>query len=263
MTDNLPGRRERTLTSLPRQAWRWIVELAQKLMGFLGPYQALALILVVGAVVAAGMTALASEIYEAVTEEDGVALLDRPILDAMLELRSPAADSFVTHFTNVGGVIGMPLLALSIMVFLALRRRSWTPVILIAGAGLGSLLMTIAGKELIGRTRPPELDAVAPFETSPSFPSGHTLNATVIAGIVVYVILLHQHSRLVKVLSITLAAVFALTMGISRVFLGHHWFTDVVAAWALGLAWLAVVITVHRLLLATRKQRESHPEIEE
>ncbi|MCC2594458.1 phosphatase PAP2 family protein [Tessaracoccus sp. OS52] len=263
MPDQLPEKSPAGERGVVGQAWRRIVELVLRLTSFLGPYQVLALTIAVGAVIAAVMTALAAEVYEAVTQENGVALLDRPILDAMLQFRSPAADSFITYFTNVGGVIGMPLLALGIMVLLAVQRRSWTPVILIAGAGVGSLLMTVAGKQLIGRTRPPELDAVAPFETSPSFPSGHTLNATVVAGIVVYVILLEQqHRRLVQVLSITLAAVFALTMGMSRVFLGHHWFTDVVAAWLLGLAWLAIVITAHRLLLNAHRKRESHPKLE-
>jgi membrane-associated phospholipid phosphatase len=243
----------RDLTRWTSPLGRWLADLVRQVGVLLGPYQSLVLILVLGAAVAATMTWLASEVYESVVEADGVALLDHPLLEAMIDERSPALDLAATAYTNVGGVIGMPVLAVTIMVVLALRRRSWTPVILIAAAGGGSLLMTVAGKDLIGRTRPSLADAVPPYEYSPSFPSGHSLNALVIAGIVAYLLLLRQHSRTARVLTITVAAVFAVTIGLSRVYLGHHWFTDVLAAWILGAAWLAVVITAHRLYLTTRK----------
>jgi undecaprenyl-diphosphatase len=250
--DRYVGKQDLTrwYTPVGRGAVRVVGRAGQRI----GAHPALVVTLVIGAGLAAALTLVFAQIYDAVTDKDGIAGLDRPLLDYAMTLRTPWLDSAATDYTNIGGVIGMPILASLIMIGLALRRKSWTPVILIGGAGLGSLLMTIAGKAIFGRTRPPHIDAVPPFETSPSFPSGHSLNAFVIAGIVAYLLILRQRSTHARVLTITIAAVFAVTIGLSRVFLGHHWFTDVVAAWVLGAAWLALVITAHRLYLSNRQR---------
>jgi membrane-associated phospholipid phosphatase len=120
-------------------------------------------------------------------------------------------------------------------------------VILIGMAGTGSLAMTVAGKQIFGRARPDV--------SSPAFPSGHSLNAIVIAGIVAYLLILRQETRWARIATATAAAFFAVTMGLSRVYLGHHWLTDVIAAWMLGAAWLALVITAHRLYLTRQTNR--------
>ncbi|MGD8194576.1 phosphatase PAP2 family protein [Herbiconiux sp. P18] len=223
-----------------------------------GPYTAFILILLVGAALAFGLSAASVEVYDAVADGDGVAGLDHPMLDLALTMRSPAADSVMTGYTDIAGTIGMPIIAVVALVVLAVHRRSWTPVVLIVAAGGGSLLMTVAGKELIGRERPPLADAVPPFEYSPSFPSGHTLNAVVVVGVIAYLLILRRRSRGARIALASGAVLFALTVGLSRVFLGHHWFTDVLAGWLLGAAWLALIITAHRLYLTTR-QREQPP----
>lgn len=219
----------------------------------LGSSAALVATLVVGLLFALALTSISAEVYEAVTDGGGVAELDHPILDAAITLRSPFLDAALTDYTNIAGVVGIPVLALSAVIGLGVRRRSWTPVILIVSAAIGSLLMTIVGKQLIGRQRPPLQDAVPPFEYSASFPSGHTLNAVVVAGVVAYLLVLRQRTRRARAITIALAAAFAFTVGLSRVYLGHHWFTDVVVAWTVGVAWLALVITAHRLYLTVTR----------
>lgn len=235
---------------------RLLAKGARRLATWIGSYPTLVLTLVVGAGLVFGLSWIAAEVYDAVADDDGVAGIDRPLLDLALTLRSPTADVIVTAFTDTAGTIGMPIIAVTAMLILGLTRKSWTPVILIAAAGGGSLLMTIAGKELIARNRPPLEDAVPPFEYSPSFPSGHTLNAVVVIGIIVYLLVLRREHIAARIALIVGGTVYALAVGLSRVYLGHHWFTDVLAGWLLGAAWLSLVITAHRLYLTVREHRQ-------
>ena len=57
-----------------------------------------------------------------------------------------------------------------------------------------------------------------------------------------------------RVVAVAAGAAFVVLMGLSRVYLGHHWLTDVVAGWLIGLAWALAVITAHRLWLTLRKR---------
>ncbi len=220
----------------------------------IGAEPALVAVLAVGIGVAFVMAFLVARVYDAVTEDEGIASLDVPVLAAVIRLRTPLLDGFSAGVAYLFGPVGMPCLAVAAILVLTVRRRSRTPLILVAGAGLGSLLMTIAGKDIIGRHRPPLSEAVPPFEYSPSFPSGHALNATVIAGVVGYLLWLHRRTLVARVLCVVVPVVVAVVVGLTRVVLGAHWFTDVVAAWLLGAAWLALVITAHRLYLTARER---------
>ncbi len=220
---------------------------------------AFVLTVVLGAAVFLIAGLLAGEVYEAVTESDGLARLDQPVLDAMVGARSPGLDQAVTWFTHLGGTVGMPLIATTVTVVMAVRWRSRTPVVLMVIGAAGSLLLTVGGKDLVGRARPPAMLAVPPLELSPSFPSGHTLNATVLIALMAYLLLLHQRSRGARAATVVVAVVLIVAMGLSRVYLGHHWLTDVVAAWLLGVGWLAAVITGHRLQLTLRSSGAPHP----
>ncbi|HEU0205734.1 MAG TPA: phosphatase PAP2 family protein [Pseudolysinimonas sp.] len=245
------------LTSWPTAPGRAAARRVAKASRRIGTRAALLITLAVGAVVAFALSFVAAGVYDAVTESDGIAGLDQPILQAAIQARSPALDLIVTGYTDIAGPIGMPVIAVAAILILSLRRRSWTPAILIASAGVGSLIMTIAGKDLIGRVRPPLTDAVPPYEYSASFPSGHTLNAVAVVGTIAYLLILRQTSTVARALTVAGAVLFGLTIGLSRVFLGHHWFTDVAAAWVLGAAWLALVITAHRLYISARSTRNA------
>ena len=191
-----------------------------------------------------------AEVYEAVTNNNGIAGFDQPVLDAMVASRAPVLTVIVNGFTMTGGPIGMPIIGVVATGILVRVARAVRPLILSLVAGGGSLAMTLAIKSLVGRSRPPLAEAVPPYESSASFPSGHALNAIVITGILVYSILLIVRTQRARWLTVIVGGAYAIAIGLSRVYLGHHWLSDVVGAWLLGLAWLAVVIVAHRLVHA-------------
>ncbi|HSU45986.1 MAG TPA: phosphatase PAP2 family protein [Arthrobacter sp.] len=221
------------------------------------PYAALILTIFVGGVVIVSLALLGAEVYDNVVDSAGLANLDKPALAFAESLRSPGLDAFVTGFTNIGGGVGMPILASILTAWLTFLGRNWRPLVLIGGAAAVSITATTFGKKLVGRTRPDHADAVPPYEDSPSFPSGHTLNTTVVISLVVYLICLQFHAMQVRVTAITVGAIFIIAMGLSRVFLGHHWLTDVMAGWLLGLTWVGVVILAHRLFHLVRRREHA------
>jgi membrane-associated phospholipid phosphatase len=207
-----------------------------------------------GLVVAAGATWTASRVYDEVTGNDGVEAFDRPILEAAKRFRNPAANALASGIAYLFGPVGMPVLACSFAVAIARRRRDPLVFVSIAAAGVGSLVMTVRDKRLVNRNRPPRSDAIPPFESSPSFPSGHTLNATTLAGVISYH-LARRQSWPAHTLSGVGAVVVAGTVGLSRVLIGAHWFSDVAFGWMAGTAWATTVITVDQALRRGLRRR--------
>jgi membrane-associated phospholipid phosphatase len=242
----------RDLVSWRSRIMQSSVALLVRVSSRIGTGASLVIVLLGGVLLTLGTATGATELYEATVEGDGAQLLDTPALHAAMTVRSPPVDDALTAYTTIGGPIGMSALAGTIMIVLAIRRRSWTPVTLVVLAAAGSVLITVVSKQFIGRARPPLSDAIPPYEYSDSFPSGHALNSLVLAGVIAYLVMLRSRTRRTVAWTLIIAIVFAITMGISRVYLGHHWLTDVLMAWALGAIWLTIVITTHRLYLTLK-----------
>lgn len=125
---------------------------------------------------------------------------------------------------------------------LLLRRRDWhwaTALVLAAGGGA---LLNLALKNLIHRPRP-DYDQALVYAWGYSFPSGHTMGAVLFYGFIAVMVAAHAPRWRWRLLAPPLALLPIVSIGLSRVYLGAHYLSDVTAAAAAGVAWLALCLT--------------------
>lgn len=211
---------------------------------------------VVAAAVLTVLAAIDAILIATVVGRSGPVLFDQPVHDWFIHLRTPDGGALVTGFTNLGRAGPMIVFGLLLTATLFVHYRRRTIWVLMLVTPIGSVALTEGLKALFARPRPPYTDAVPPYELSASFPSGHTLNSTAVAGMLAYLTWWLARRLWVKVAAIITAVLWIVVMGLSRVYLGHHWPTDVACGWALGLTWLGVVILAHRLWLARVAPRD-------
>ena len=177
-----------------------------------------------------------------VLEQEEVALLDAPIVSYVAAHRISWVTEVMEGITYTGSDVF--LLALVSIGGLVLRYRtgSWRPLLLLAAAVLGATLLDLVAKLTIARPRPSVAWMAVPAAGF-AFPSGHSVGSTAAYGGLTYLIAQAQMDWRARVEWLTIGVVIAFLVGVSRVYLGVHWPTDVIAGWALGSAWLAILFT--------------------
>ena len=143
----------------------------------------------------------------------------------------------ITHWHSTMGVLLM-VLVLGLALYFA--GRPWWLLSLVLSVG-GGMLLNVAVKHLVQRARP-YFDQPVLELTSYSFPSGHTAQATLFYGFLAAFLLSHAQARRWRGGIVAAAVTMVLLVGLSRIYLGAHYFTDVVAAMVEGLLWLGVCL---------------------
>jgi undecaprenyl-diphosphatase len=152
-------------------------------------------------------------------------------------LSSPVLDTLMQTLTDLGSLIVIgPLL---VVLLVGLSLTGWRHEgLFLAVAIAGSVVLNEAAKQLFKRPRP-QLDWAQPLPDF-SFPSGHTMNSLVFYGAIA-VIVWTIRGRPAGLTAIVVAVVLAMLIGVSRIYLGYHYLTDVLGGLLAGAVWLAIV----------------------
>ncbi len=201
-----------------------------------------ALLLLTGLAVIMLAAIALGKLVDDVTDGHGVAVIDHPIAYFVAAHRVPALTSFMRGVSAVGGPPGMVVLALVAGVLLGVTWRSWAPVAMLAVTAAGVIGLTAAFKAALSLPRPPLAQAVAAADGY-GFPSGHAAAAAAACAAIAWLGTLRLASWRARTAVWVVAAMLAALVGISRVYLGVHWFTDVLGGWLFGILWAAVVMT--------------------
>jgi undecaprenyl-diphosphatase len=217
-------------------------------LAWLGRHE-LAILLAIGGL-AAGVwlfVALADEVMEGGTQK-----LDRKLLLSLRRpgdlqpLGSPAFQDAARDITALGGVTVLGLITLSAGLFLALDGKKYM-ALFVCGSVVSGLLASTLLKNLFERPRPTLVPYLA-YASSSSFPSGHSMMSAITYLVLGALLARSQERKLVKAYFLMMAAVITVLVGISRVYLGVHWPSDVLAGWTAGAVWALVCWLLARWL---------------
>lgn len=183
---------------------------------------------------------LADEVTAGHTRE-----VDEWVIRAMRNPDNPAdpvgpawLEEAVRDITALGSVAVLTLVTIATAGFVAIRRQ-YHALGLLLGAIIGGMLLNVLLKDFFDRPRPELVPPLLRVQSA-SFPSGHSLLSAV-----VYLTLGALLARLVaslklKIYILVTALVFAFLVGLSRIYLGVHYPTDVLAGWTVGLVWAVI-----------------------
>lgn len=166
---------------------------------------------------------------------------DLTVIDWVQGFVSDALTPIVIVITEIGYIYVIIPIALIVLWVLLFKKKHYWETFMLAVCVIGGDLIKVTIKNIMQRERPNFLQLVE--ETSFSFPSGHTIVSITFYGMLAYILWLNLPDRKgLRTLAVIIAPVIIIAVGLSRIYLGVHYPSDVIASFAIGGAWLLTCI---------------------
>ena len=204
----------------------------------------------VGILVLLVASVLFAVIAVSVASKDPILQRDLQVLVYLHTHGSPAFAAFLLALSHMHNLFGVGFFTL-LLAFVLARRRKWYWVFSLALAMGGGMLLNLALKQIFHRDRPAWDDPLISL-SSYSFPSGHTAGATLFYGFLAIYVISHVKELPWRVAVVIAAVAMVALVAFSRMYLGVHYPSDVLAAMSASAAWLVVALGGVRLYLKKR-----------
>jgi undecaprenyl-diphosphatase len=198
-----------------------------------------------------GFALLADEV-----QEGGTQAFDKKLLlafrhgDTHVPLGPPPVQEAARDITALGGTAVLTLVTLIAAGFLALDGKKHM-ALFVCGSVLGGLAASTILKDVFQRPRP-DLVPYSAYASGASFPSGHSMMSAVTYLTLGALLARSQETKRVKAYFLLIAMFLTFAVGVTRVYLGVHWPTDVLAGWTAGAVWALLCWLTARWLQARR-----------
>ncbi len=212
------------------------------------------IIVVVSFIIVVGGLNLFIELTETL-KESMLAQYDRQITDFVIAYRSPSLTQYFIFMTDVGDIYGYLVVLILALIISWVFFKNWR---YIAQTVLVLLLASISNtmlKRFIDRARP-GIEHLVSVETL-SYPSGHAMSAMAFYGFLIYLFYRFKMNSWLKYGIILLLCFIILSIGISRIYLGVHFPSDIAGGYIAGLIWVFFCILIFNLVEVFRKDPES------
>lgn len=184
--------------------------------------------------------------------EEELHSFDTTIINFIQSFISVENTKVMKAFTFMGSakaIIGFSILVIILMIW----NKKWWESLFFAMAVLGSSIFNLLLKWIFHRARPDINPLIS--ETGYSFPSGHSMSSFVFYGMLAYFIVLFLKNRMAKKITIIGLSFLILQVGVSRIYLGVHYPSDVIAGFSAGGVWLVFCLIFLKIILDIRSNK--------
>jgi undecaprenyl-diphosphatase len=222
--------------------------------GPFGPFAPLILVLFLGGAAAIGAGYLFVELAEEARLTTSIVYrVDQGVQAWFGHVRQPAVTVLLSAATNIGGAAGLTALVSVVAALLLARRERASAIFVLVTAGAGALL-NLGLKLIFARARPDLASAIAEARWY-SFPSGHAMSSFIIFGALAYLVLRQPWPWVARSAGLAVAMTVVVLVGLSRVYLGVHWASDIAGGWSAGTVWLISAVAAFEMLLRVRGEK--------